>query len=230
MKHFRLLRADEIECRVSTVKKNGCSLLLYKDARCDQNILDEAFGIFGWERSHQLIGDRLYCTVSVRNPDTGEWIRKQDVGTESYTEKEKGQASDSFKRACFNLGIGRELYTSPLIWIGTDGCTIKEVNGRFTTYDHFSVSNIEYENDRVSYLTIINNSMGNKQVYSFGSANVKLDENKIKALRMQIEASGVHEESITQRYKVKELNELTFEQWNKVMSVLQKQIDEGKNS
>ncbi len=230
MKHFRLLRADEIECRVSTVKKNGCSLLLYKDARCDQNILDETFGIFGWERSHQLIGDRLYCTVSVRNPDTGEWIRKQDVGTESYTEKEKGQASDSFKRACFNLGIGRELYTSPLIWIGTDGCTIKEVNGRFTTYDHFSVSNIEYENDRVSYLTIINNSMGNKQVYSFGSANVKLDENKIKALRMQIEASGVHEESITQRYKVKELNELTFEQWNKVMSVLQKQIDEGKNS
>lgn len=105
MKHFRLLRADEIECRVSTVKKNGCSLLLYKDARCDQNILDETFGIFGWERSHQLIGDRLYCTVSVRNPDTGEWIRKQDVGTESYTEKEKGQASDSFKRACFNLGI-----------------------------------------------------------------------------------------------------------------------------
>ena len=230
MKHFRLLRADEIECRVSTVKKNGCSLLLYKDARCDQNILDETFGIFGWERSHQLIGDRLYCTVSVRNPDTGEWIRKQDVGTESYTEKEKGQASDSFKRACFNLGIGRELYTSPFIWIGTDGCTIKEVNGRFTTYDHFSVSNIEYENDRVRYLTIINNSMGNKQVYSFGSANVKLDENKIKALRMQIEASGVHEESITQRYKVKELNELTFEQWNKVMSVLQKQIDEGKNS
>lgn len=230
MKHFRLLRADEIECRVSTVKKNGCSLLLYKDARCDQNILDETFGIFGWERSHQLIGDRLYCTVSVRNPDTGEWIRKQDVGTESYTEKEKGQASDSFKRACFNLGIGRELYTSPFIWIGTDGCTIKEVNGRFTTYDHFSVSNIEYENDRVSYLTIINNSMGNKQVYSFGSANVKLDENKIKALRMQIEASGVHEESITQRYKVKELNELTFEQWDKVMSVLQKQIDEGKNS
>lgn len=230
MKHFRLLRADEIECRVSTVKKNGCSLLLYKDARCDQNILDETFGIFGWERSHQLIGDRLYCTVSVRNPDTGEWIRKQDVGTESYTEKEKGQASDSFKRACFNLGIGRELYTSPFIWIGTDGCTIKEVNGRFTTYDHFSVSNIEYENDRVSCLTIINNSMGNKQVYSFGSANVKLDENKIKALRMQIEASGVHEESITQRYKVKELNELTFEQWNKVMSVLQKQIDEGKNS
>lgn len=230
MKHFRLLRADEIECRVSTVKKNGCSLLLYKDARCDQNILDETFGIFGWERSHKLIGDRLYCTVSVRNPDTGEWIRKQDVGTESYTEKEKGQASDSFKRACFNLGIGRELYTSPFIWIGTDGCTIKEVNGRFTTYDHFSVSNIEYENDRVSYLTIINNSMGNKQVYSFGSANVKLDENKIKALRMQIEASGVHEESITQRYKVKELNELTFEQWDKVMSVLQKQIDEGKNS
>lgn len=105
MSIFRMLKADEIDVRIATIKPEGATLLLYKDARVDQNILDESFGVFGWKRSHELIGDRLYCTVSIKDPDTGEWISKQDVGTESYTEKEKGQASDSFKRACFNWGM-----------------------------------------------------------------------------------------------------------------------------
>ena len=121
--NFRTLTAGEIDCRIATVKESGISLLLYKDARVDQNILDEVVGPMNWSRSHQLIGDRLYCTVSIRDGETGEWVAKQDVGTESYTEKEKGQASDSFKRACFNWGIGRELYTAPFIWIGRADCS-----------------------------------------------------------------------------------------------------------
>ena len=124
--NFRTLTAGEIDCRIATVKESGISLLLYKDARVDQNILDEVVGPMNWSRSHQLIGDRLYCTVSIRDGETGEWVAKQDVGTESYTEKEKGQASDSFKRACFNWGIGRELYTAPFIWIGRVDCSIQE--------------------------------------------------------------------------------------------------------
>ena len=122
---IRALRKDEVECRVAQIKsfkKGGkdsafCQLLLYKDARVDQRLLDELFGPFGWKREHQLIGDRLYCTVSVWDAEKREWISKQDVGTESYTEKEKGQASDSFKRACFNWGIGRELYSAPQVTI-----------------------------------------------------------------------------------------------------------------
>ena len=110
---FRDLNEDEIECRVATVNENGCSLLLYKDARCDMNILDETLGVTGWRRSHEVIGGNLFCTVEVYDDQKKEWIYKQDVGIESYTAKEKGQASDSFKRACFNLGIGRELYTAP---------------------------------------------------------------------------------------------------------------------
>ena len=106
---IRLLRADEIECRIAMVNEKGLSLLLYKDARVDQKILDETFGIFGWKRSHQCIDGNLYCTVEILDKDSGEWIAKQDVGTMSCSEKEKGQASDSFKRACFNWGIGREL-------------------------------------------------------------------------------------------------------------------------
>ena len=114
---FRKLRADEVEARVAQVKNNGFSLLLYKDARVDQNILDETVGAENWERKHEMIGGNLYCTVSIWNEARGAWVSKQDVGTESKTEAEKGQASDSFKRACFNWGIGRELYTAPFIWI-----------------------------------------------------------------------------------------------------------------
>ena len=113
----RLLRADEIECRVSVINERGLSLLLFKDARVDQKILDETFTPFGWRRTHQSIDGNLYCTVEVWDKEKQQWIAKQDVGTVSYSEKEKGQASDSFKRACFNWGIGRELYTAPFIWV-----------------------------------------------------------------------------------------------------------------
>lgn len=159
MEKFRRLKASEIDARVSTVKQNGCSLLLYKDARCDMNILDETVGVMNWQRSHQLIGDRLYCTVSVWDEEKKQWISKQDVGVESYTEKEKGQASDSFKRACFNLGIGRELYTAPFIWISEKDANIQNVNGKYTTYERFTVKDIGYDKEgRINKLVITNKS------------------------------------------------------------------------
>lgn len=96
MNPIRLLRADEIECRVSTINEKGLSLLLYKDARVDQRILDETFSPLGWQRTHQSIDGNLYCTVEIWDDAKQQWIAKQDVGTMSYTEKEKGQASDSF--------------------------------------------------------------------------------------------------------------------------------------
>ena len=115
---FRLLRADEIETRVSTCTDKGITLLLYKDARADMNILDETVGAFGWKREHTR--DNANCTVSIWDDIKKQWIAKEDTGTESNTEKEKGLASDSFKRACFNWGIGRELYTAPFIYISAD--------------------------------------------------------------------------------------------------------------
>lgn len=160
---FRDLRADEIECRVNTVTENGCSLLLYKDARCDMKILDETVKPSNWQRSHVLINGNLFCNVSIYDEDKKEWITKQDVGTESYTEKEKGQASDSFKRACFNWGIGRELYTSPSIWITKDNVNLKEkiTNGKkgYTTYDKFDVERIIIEKGVIKALSIRNITM-----------------------------------------------------------------------
>lgn len=149
---FRTLRADEIECRIAMVKPNGVSLLLYKDARCDMNILDETVGQMNWMRHHSR--DNANCTVSIWDAEKKQWIEKEDTGKESYTEKEKGLASDSFKRACFNWGIGRELYTAPFIWIPIEKCHIE--NGK--CYDRFSVEQILYEGKRIVALSIRNDT------------------------------------------------------------------------
>lgn len=153
--NFRTLQANEIECRVGTQAKDlkWATILLYKDARVDQRLLDEVVGAMNWQRSHQLIDGQLFCSVSIFNEKTGEWVTKQDVGTESMTEKEKGRASDSFKRACFNWGIGRELYSSPFIFINLNESDIK---GGKLKMARFKVQHIAYdENRNVSELTIV---------------------------------------------------------------------------
>ena len=158
MNKFRELRADEIDCRIAQIRKNGLSLLLYKDARCDQNILDETVGPMDWQRSHSR--ENANCTVSIWDKEKQMWISKEDTGTESNTEKEKGLASDSFKRACFNWGIGRELYTAPFIWVPSDKCNIEEEGGRVKCFDRFTVKAIAYTNGCISSLKIKNSKTG----------------------------------------------------------------------
>ena len=152
---FRDLRAEEIECRVAQANQYGVNLLLYKDARCDQNILDETVGAMNWMRSHTR--ENANCIVSIWDEKKQMWISKEDTGTESNTEKEKGLASDSFKRACFNWGIGRELYTAPSIRIPAEACkSLKEYNGKWKCYDTFEVQKIVIENKRIVALAIKN--------------------------------------------------------------------------
>ena len=152
---FRDLLAEEIECRVAQAKGNGVSLLLYKDARCDQNILDETVGAMNWQRMHTR--DNANCIVSLWDEKKQQWISKEDTGTESNTEKEKGLASDSFKRACFNWGIGRELYTAPFIWIKAEDCAaLSESNGKVKCFDTFAVQKIVIEKKRIVAIAIKN--------------------------------------------------------------------------
>ena len=153
MLKFRELRADEIEVRVATIKEKGASLLLYKNARCDMNMLDE-MGLL-WQRKHYECKGNLFCSVGIKIEE--EWVWKDDCGTESYTEKEKGESSDSFKRACFNWGIGRELYTSPFIWVPAEKIKTAESKGKLTTYDKFLVEKIAVENGKITGLAIKNN-------------------------------------------------------------------------
>lgn len=127
------LTINEIDFRVQSVNKGGyATILAYKDARVDMNRLDAVYGVDGWQKKYDLIDGKLFCSVGVYSEKLKQWIWKQDVGTESNTEKEKGQASDAFKRACFNLGIGRELYDYPLIQIQLTEREFDKTTGKAT--------------------------------------------------------------------------------------------------
>lgn len=196
---FRRLRADEIDCRVNTINEKGLTLLLYKDARCDMNILDETIGCMNWKREHTR--DNANCIVSIYNEDIKEWISKEDTGTESFTEKEKGLASDSFKRACFNWGIGRELYTSPFIWVSKDNCNIiKRDDGKYTTYDTFRVKSISYnDNGEINGLVIVNTKT-NKVVYELGKTQEEEQEDYKQQLEEYINSNNLDKKEVCTKY------------------------------
>lgn len=236
---IRLLKASEIECRVGKVCETGVSLLLYKDARVDQKILDETFGMFGWKRSHQLMDGTLYCTVAVYDEKTGQWIDKQDVGIAGFSEKEKAQASDSFKRACFNWGIGRELYTAPFIWIAREKTNIQQTNGKLCCKDTFHVAAIGYNADREINQLVISNKRGEK-VYCMGMApesstynsktydngkKYRLSANKLMILTQEMERTGIDLEQIQERYAFDEVDTMPEAVYRKIISALSKTPD-----
>ena len=237
---IRALRADEIEARVQTVRENGCSILLYKDARCDMRILDETFGITGWQRKHEVINGNLFCNVSVWDKDKEQWITKQDVGTESLTEKEKGQASDSFKRACFNIGIGRELYTAPFVWIKLSADeTQKGNNGKLGVKTRFTVSNISYNaNKEVNGLEIIDDkgsvrySMGAGSPAPVTGATTKpLSEKQVSRFYAIAKSNGYDADAANKalkiRYNLTDPSLLTKTQYDEVCKAMEIKREEG---
>lgn len=250
MDMIRLLRANEIECRVSTISEKGLSLLLYKDARVDQKILDETFSPLGWKRTHQSIDGNLYCTVEIWDDEKKQWIAKQDVGTQSYTEKEKGQASDSFKRACFNIGIGRELYTAPdFIWIPADKVRIERKGNKLVTYERFHVKAIDYNKLREITMLEIGNAQG-KTIYRWGVAPAKepaqsndrpaevqdkpipksnqkakvsgLSNAQKKGLQQELQRTGIALEAVLSRYQLSSPDEMGMDVYNHAMGSLRK--------
>lgn len=193
MKNFRLLKADEIECRVSTITVNGVKLWLYKTARTDADILDETFGAHRWENDFKLVDGVLYGGIGIDYANDGKLVWKWDAGTESNTEAEKGRASDAFKRAGFKHGIGRELYSAPFIWIKASDCKIeKNERGKFECKTDFDVSDIAYDAaERISSLTIVN-AKSRDIVYRFGSS---ADKNAASVF------DGVNPEPTTRSYE-----------------------------
>ena len=233
MNQIRLLKSDEIECRVGTISEKGLSLRLYKAARADMKILDETFGAMNWQRQHELIGDNLYCTVRIWDESKKQWIAKMDVGTESYTEKEKGQASDSFKRACVSVGIGRELYSAPFIWIPAIKVNIQKKNDRCVTYDKFKVKEIHYNQNReISGLVISNQN--SQVVYSLSPAevdktqsitvfsSVKKAVDYEQSINRELGRTGVALDTVLKRYKVQSIQEMSEETCQKAINSLKK--------
>ena len=175
---IRNLKAEEIECRVNQISEKGLSLLLYKDARCDMNILDETVGSMNWQREHRELKGNIYCGVSIWDNEKSQWVTKWDAGKESNTEAEKGESSDSFKRACVNWGIGRELYTAPFIYISSDKAKIvKNDKGKYTTLDKFCVEAIKYNKNSEIIGLSIKNQIGTR-VYLMKPKEVKNEDNK----------------------------------------------------
>lgn len=159
---FRLLKENEIECRVKKCTEKGAVILLYKTARTDMDILDETIGPMNWDSDYKEIKGNLYCGIGIKGND-GAPVWKWDCGIESREDgdgnQKKGEASDAFKRAGFKWGIGRELYTAPFIFIPADKMTI--TNGK--TYDTFSVEKISYDEERrISGICIRNDKLNRR--------------------------------------------------------------------
>lgn len=177
---FRDLKEDEIDVRIAQIIDNkGITLLLYKDARVDQDILDETIGNLNWQRHHSR--DNANCVVAIWDENKKQWIEKEDTGTESFTEKEKGLASDSFKRACFNWGIGRELYTAPFIWVNWDKLVKVEEKtkpdnskSKYNVKDSFKVEKIVIKDKVIKCLSIKNQE--NTRVFVYTDTNYKQDK------------------------------------------------------
>lgn len=254
-KKIRCLKPEEIEIRVQTISEKGVQLLLYKDSRCDKRILDETFGINGWKNKYEEIKGNLFCTISIYDLDKQQWIDKCDCGVESFSEKEKGEASDAFKRAGFNVGIGRELYTRIFYFASVP--TKKNDKGKYelsNKYEKFNVAEISTneETEKIEKIKIAD-SKGNI-VFSYGYTKPTAKKEEIKQVDKPIEMIDANQikiihtlftkieksesqifknftndkakENVYNQYKVKSSKELTKENANKMIELLKKKVGE----
>ena len=221
MKDFRMLRPDDIEVRIQSVNKGGARLLLYKNARVDMNILDETFGPMNWQRKH--CRDNQNCIVSIWDDEKKQWIDKEDTGTESDTEREKGLASDSFKRACFNWGIGRELYTAPDMFVYRSDLDSYEASGtKYKCFDHFKVKDIQYDGRNITKVVVLNENNGKTLTFK----NKTLDKPEpvsqanIEVLKRTVTNKGLDLEKVLEMAGVRSIEGITADQYNRVVSVV----------
>lgn len=227
MKEIPLLTKEDIECRIQSVNDKGAVLLLYKTARADMRILDEVFGTMNWQRHHEVVNGNLFCTISIYDPDKGQWVSKQDCGVPSNTQGEKGEASDAFKRAGFSWGIGRELYDSPFIWI----------SGKVGKYDRFHVTDIQYDREKREFtrLTICDDK--GKERYRLGMKTDRpqsADDRRQKGIEAIAELVKKHNAAeafadfLKQTTKKDDLNALTIDELQGVYKGFKKWLEGGK--
>ncbi len=171
MQEMPLLRVSDIEVRVNHLVNGGASalLLLYKSARTDMRVLDEVFGPMNWKRSHEIINGKTFCTISVWDEEKKEWISKQDVGVPSNQDAQKGEASDSFKRAGFNWGIGRELYDAPTIFVKLSSYEVS--GGKLKSSVVFIVADAEYDKASRSFTKLVIVDRNGQVRWQLGNTN-----------------------------------------------------------
>lgn len=198
-------------------------MLLYKTARTDMDILDETFGMMNWQKSYQMIGNQLFCTIEIWDEDKKQWIKKQDVGVESNIEAEKGRASDSQKRAGFVVGIGRELYSSPEMFVYAKDLKTFKANskGGYVCYDKFIVQDIRYDDRKIVYVAIRN--METNKVIEFGKIPKAkpegdyIDVKQTATLRGFLQSRKFDEEKALQAVGLKDFSRVTRNQYNQMV-------------
>lgn len=242
---FRTLTADEIELRVGMASAKGFSLLLYKDSRCDMQLLDETVGSMNWKREHQR--DNANCIVSIWDADKNQWVSKEDTGTESQTEREKGLASDSFKRACVNWGIGRELYTAPFIWVKGHVEQDSRARSGYKAEQRYvgglKVSAIDYSKKRTITKLVIEDGEGNI-AYSYG-VNQKASKPKsdpkpkeepkpsivsveqAEEVKSLLEQTDADVKAFLKLYKADSVDEMTVEAYEDAVRRLHIKLEKG---
>lgn len=235
---FRKLKANEIELRVGTCTSKGFSLLLYKTARTDSNILDETVGPMNWQSDYKTIKDNLYCGIGIFDDTKREYVWKWDCGSESYNEKEKGEASDAFKRAGFKWGIGRELYTSPFIWhLGDVEETEKSKYIPKINIQEIEVAEIEYAEDRIVKLVL---KRKGREFWSFDKKkteennNVPKTKEELKIQKTQIEIiskyyKGENLEKLLKNNNLKKLEDMSLVKASEICKELNKKLEEKEN-
>lgn len=240
-KKIRCLKPEEIEIRVQQITEKGAQLLLYKDSRCDKRILDETFGTFGWKDRYEEIKGNLFCTISIYDYDQKQWIDKCDCGTESFSEKEKGEASDAFKRAGFNVGIGRELYTRIFYFASVP--TKKNDKNKWelaNKYEKFTVAEISTneETEKIEKIKIAD-SKGNI-VFSYGYKEptitkkvdkpVMMEQGQLQSIRIYLAKDEELKKKTYTKLKIEHseelLTKLTKEQATKLIKQLKEKVGE----
>ncbi len=169
------LSIDQIDFRIQSINKGKyATILAYKDARVDMQRLDEVCGPMQWQRDHKEIKGVVYCGIGIKdqiNQGKWEWSWKWDAGTESMTERQKGEASDSFKRAGFNWGIGRELYDYPLIQVKLNDSECTLAGDKMKQTYNLKLKEWRWkveldDNHQVTYLGAVDNN--NKVRFQYG--------------------------------------------------------------
>lgn len=244
---FRLLEPDDIELRVGMANAKGFSLLLYKNARVDMQLLDETVGSMNWQREHYR--DNANCIVSIWDDKKEAWVSKEDTGTESQTEREKGLASDSFKRACVNWGIGRELYTAPFIWVSGHVENDQRARSGFKADQKYvgglKVSAIEYTEKRTIKKLVIEDADG-EIAYSFGVKRNKTEKKKAepkpveeqKPITISVEHAQEIKEGLQETdsnvpaflslFQAKSVDEMHESQYEKAMQMIERKRQQMK--
>ena len=230
MLKFRPLHPAEILLKPSIItttdgqgnKKSLTEFIPYKNARADMCILDECVGPDNWQRDHKDVDGAFMCGIGIYSDKHKQFIWKWDAGSSNGSaDVSKASASDSFKRAGFSWGIGRELYTAPFIWISAEKIDIHKKADRYVTYDKFKVSSLSYnENREIKDISIVNQN--GKIVYQLKSTSEKNTNEHIDGINQELRRTGIALDTVLRRYGVSSIEEMDENTYKKAMNSLKR--------